>query len=137
VLEADVVTAGLIGDGHEHEKHVRPHRAVLVQDIEKLEEIQREGYPVGPGVLGENLTVRDLNVQGLPPGTRLHMDNGPLLELTEPRRPCYVMEQIDPRLQVAVAGRCGYLAKVIQPGRIFTGQIITILDEPETAHLAL
>lgn len=122
-----MVATGLVGDGHEHEKHVRPHRAVLIQDVEKLEELVREGYAVAPGILGENLTVRGLDVQRLSPGTRLRFEDGPLIELSEPRRPCYVLDQIDPRLQTAVAGRCGFLACVIEPGRVFVNQIIEVI----------
>ena len=55
VPEAEVTAEGLVGDGHEHEKHNRPHRAVLIQDLELLEELARQGFPVGPGILGENL----------------------------------------------------------------------------------
>jgi len=127
VPEAQLEAAGFAGDGHDHEKHVRPHRAVLIQDDEKLDELRREGYALESGTLGENLTVRDLNVQSLKPGTRLRLENGPLLELSEPRRPCFVLDQIDPRLQTAVTGRCGYLASVIEPGRVFEGQIIDIV----------
>jgi len=129
VPEAQLGTTGFVGDGHEHEKHNRPHRAVLIQDEEKLDELRREGYALTLGTLGENLTVRDLHVQSLAPGTRLRLENGPLLELSEPRRPCFVLDQIDPRLQTAVTGRCGYLASVIEPGRVFEGQIIDIVDD--------
>lgn len=126
VADASVETHGLVGDGHDHEKHNRSHRAVLIQDLEKLDELNREGFPLCPGTLGENLTVRGLDVQALTPGTRLRLDNGPLLELTEPRKPCFVLDQIDPRLQSAVVGRAGYLARVIESGRVYRGQSITV-----------
>lgn len=128
VPEAQLVATGLVGDGHEHEKHVRPHRAVLIQDVEKLEELTGEGFALAPGILGENLTVRGLGVQRLAPGTRLRFEDGPLIELSEPRRPCYVLDQIDPRLQTAVAGRCGYLARVIEHGRVFVNQGIEVIE---------
>jgi len=128
VPEAEVVAAGLVGDGHDHEKHIRPHRAVSIQDEEKLDDLRREGFTLGPGVMGENLTVRDLHVQDMSPGTRLRLHNGPLLELSEPRKPCFVLDQIDPRLQTAVVGRCGYLARVIEPGRVFQGQSISVVN---------
>ncbi len=134
VPEAELNATGLVGDGHEHEKHVRPHRALLIQDVEKLEELVREGFAIGPGILGENLTVRNLNVQQLSPGTRLRLDDGPLIELSEPRRPCYVLDKIDPRLQTAVAGRCGYLARVIEPGRVFVGQGVEVVEDMDEGN---
>lgn len=130
VPQAEVIEAGLVGDAHDHEKHIRPDRAVLIQDIELLGELQREGYPVAPGALGENLTVRDLHVQSLETGTRLHLEDGPILELTEPREPCFVLDAIHPTIQQAVEGRAGFMARVIQPGRVFPGQRIRVAGQP-------
>jgi MOSC domain-containing protein YiiM len=127
VIEAAEVSAnGLEGDGHDHDKHNRPHRAVLIQDMELLADLEREGFPVAPGVLGENLTTQHLDVQHREVGTRLEFEAGPTLELTEPRKPCFVLDQIHPDLQEAVAGRGGFLARVIVPGRVFVGQRITV-----------
>jgi len=117
---------GLCGDGHEHEKHCRPDRAVSIQDIELLDEIRLEGFPVAPGLMGENLTVRGLGVQTLSPGDRLVFTGGPVLELTQARKPCYVLDQIDPKLKEIVVGRCGFLARVVQPGDLQPGQSITV-----------
>lgn len=126
VDEAEVCPEGLIGDGHAHEKHRRPHRAVSIQDVELLDELIAEGYFVAPGVIGENVTVRGLRVQALAPGDRLRFANGPVLELTEPRKPCYVLDKIDPALKAAVVGRCGFLARVVTSGRLAPGQRITV-----------
>jgi len=132
VAEAELDHRGLAGDGHAHEKHVRPHRALLIQDLEMLQEFKKEGFDLPPGMLGENITVEGLNVQGMSPGTRLRLSQGPLIELSEPRRPCFVLDQIDPRLQSVVAGRCGYLARVIEPGRLFEGQGIEVIERHES-----
>jgi MOSC domain-containing protein YiiM len=129
VPAAQLVFTGLVGDGHAHEKHIRPHRALLIQDDEKLDELRREGFDLGPGTLGENLTVRHLHVQELSPGTRLRLEGGPLLELSEPRQPCFVLDQIDSRLQTAVVGRCGYLAKVVEEGPVHEGQRIDVISD--------
>lgn len=127
--EAQLAADGFVGDGHEHKKHIQPHRAVLIQDEEKLEELRLEGYALAPGAMGENLTVRGLNVQSLSPGTRLRLENGPLLQLSEPRRPCFVLDQIDSRLQEDVVGRCGYLSKVLEEGRVHEGQRIDVVSD--------
>lgn len=60
VEHAAVMPDGLVGDGHDHEKHCRPDRAVSVQDLELIEQLAAEGYSVGPGTIGENVTVRGL-----------------------------------------------------------------------------
>lgn len=128
--EAVVETSGLAGDGHAHPKHIRPHRAVLLQDLELLETLRSEGYPVGPGILGENLTVRGFNVQGLVPGTLIRLEGGPLLELTEARRPCFILDPLHPEIQTAVKGRAGMFARVVEGGRVFKGQRIFREEKP-------
>ncbi|HRY08151.1 MAG TPA: MOSC domain-containing protein [Hyphomicrobiaceae bacterium] len=133
VPAAEVEQDGLVGDGHNHEKHRRPHRAVTIQDVELLEVLRDEGYPVGPGVMGENLTVRGLHVQQMTPGDRLSFEDGPVLELTEPRRPCYVLDSIHPTVQQAAVGRCGFLARVVTTGRLFPGQKIVVRSPGEQA----
>ncbi len=128
VREAQVTCEGLSGDGHDHEKHRRSHRAVCIQDMELLDDLRAEGFPVGPGVIGENLTVRGLRVQNCSVGDRLHFEDGPVLELTEPRKPCYVLDAIHPAIQHAVIGRCGFMARVVQGGRTFPGQRVTLVS---------
>ncbi len=130
---AEVTVDGLVGDGRDHAKHAKPHRAVTIQDIELLAELEAEGYAVGPGIMGENLTVRGLHVQRLSPGDRLGFENGPLIELTEVRRPCFVLDKIHPELKKAVVARCGFLARVLKTGRFFTGQRIRVNENMNAA----
>jgi len=124
INEAEVRPDGLVGDAHNHEKHRRPNRAVSIQDIELLDELRAEGFPVAPGIIGENLTVRGLHVQQRAPGEILCFEDGPVLQLTEVRKPCYVLDKIHPDIQQAAIGRCGFMARVIQGGRVFPGQRI-------------
>jgi len=123
---ADVTVDGLVDDGHDHEKHCRPDRAVSIQDIELLDVLKTEGYDVAPGVIGENLTVRDLHVQQLAVGDRLRFENGPVIELTQPRKPCFVLDAVHPDLKDAVVGRCGFMAAVVETGQFAPGQRITV-----------
>ena len=125
VLSTDVLSQGLRGDAHDHEKHNSPLQAVSLIDLEDLEDLRREGFEVVPGATGENLTVRNLQVDSLPVGTRLTFSGGVELELTKVRQPCFVLDAIDPRLKKAIVGRCGYLAKVITPGSLSSGEFIS------------
>lgn len=123
---ADLTVDGLLGDGQEHEKHRRPHRAVSIMDVELIEDLKEEGYPVEPGTIGENLTVRDLNVQSMSVGDRIRFENGPVIELAELRKPCFVLDKIHPKLKEVVVDRCGFLARVVETGHFAPGQRITV-----------
>lgn len=126
----EVTTSGLLGDGHAHAKHNRPERAVSLFDLEILTQLQKEGFPLYPGAIGENLTIAGLHVQGLPPGTLLKIGDV-LLRLEEPRKPCYVLDAIDPNLKDVIVGRCGYMASVKRGGLIEPGMNVAQLSEAE------
>lgn len=121
---------GLQGDGRNHTKHVRPDRAVSLWDIEILDQLAAEGFPLTPGAIGENLTVEHLDVQNLSPGTNLRIGQL-VLRLEQPRKPCYVLDAIDPRLKDVIVGRCGFLASVVHPGLVTPGMEVQILHTSE------
>lgn len=116
---------GLLGDGRNHAKHIRADRAISLFDSEILEQLVGEGFPLVPGAAGENLTVSGLHVQSMAPGTLLQIGDV-TLRLEQPRKPCYVLDSIDPRLKFAIDGRCGYMASVIQEGTLLPRMTIGI-----------
>ena len=122
----EVVEAGLVGDGHDHEKHNTPKQAVCLIDVEVLERVAAEGFDVGPGALGENMTVRDADLESCGLGDRIRFEHGPLLEITKRRKPCYVLDAIDPTLKVAMIDRIGWYAKVLKPGTVRPGDAFAI-----------
>ena len=125
VQDVYVKTAGLEGDGHNHEKHRNPLQAVCLQDIEKLQELCQEGFDLTCGSIGENLTVCRLDVQRLPIGTILEFSGGVVLELTKIRKPCYVLDSINPKLKEVIIDRCGFYARVLREGTLKQGERIS------------
>lgn len=127
---------GLQGDGHNHPKHYRPAQAVSLQDIETLNELNREGYPLTPGMTGENVNVSGVGVNALPIGARLTFGGGVEIEITRKRPPCYVLDAIDPRLKKAILGRCGAYARVVRGGLLENGAEVSI-HVPESLEVSV
>jgi MOSC domain-containing protein YiiM len=121
-----IVVSGLVGDGHDHEKHNHPDHAVCLLDVEAIERFVAEGFPLVPGAVGENLTLRGVDVQSLSPGDRLRFAGGVELEITKARKPCFVLDAIDPALKVAAVGRIGVLARVIAGGMVEVGERVDV-----------
>jgi MOSC domain-containing protein YiiM len=126
-LEAVIVESGIEGDLHNHEKHRRLNRALSLLDLELLHELQAEGYRVEPGAIGENLTLSGVHVQSLAEGTRLAIGDI-IIRLEQPRKPCYVLDPIDPKLKDVLVGRCGYMASVERGGAIRPGMTVRVLE---------
>ena len=121
-----VTTDGLEGDAHDHEKHNTPLQAICLMSVEVLDDLRSEGFDVAPGVMGENLTVRGLDVDALQPGDRLVLSGGVELEYTKKRKPCYVLDSISEDLKHVVRGRCGGYTKVITAGEVRAGETIHV-----------
>ncbi len=131
LLEVEVSAEGIRGDLHAHEKHNRPDRALSLFDIEVLQQLIEEGFPLEPGSIGENLTVKGLHIQELPAGTLLGIGDV-IVRLEAPRKPCYVLDAIDPRLKEIIVGRCGYMASIVRGGVIRPGVTIARIGSEGT-----
>ena len=126
VASVFVSFAGLAGDAHNHEKHRTPLQAVCLQDVEKLRDLAAEGFSLASGTTGENFTVENLFVNQLPIGSVLEFEQGLVLEITKIRKPCYVLDSIDSKLQESIVGRCGMYARVLKEGFVSVGEILRV-----------
>lgn len=85
---AAVRKTGLEGDRQRDlEYHGGPQRAVSLYSLELIEALRKEGHPIAPGTIGENLTVAGLDWSALRPGMRLEIGEVSI-ELTSHAAPC-------------------------------------------------
>src|SRR5690606_12882755 len=80
-------------------------RQVHLVHAELLEELQRNGHPVVPGSIGENLTTTGLDLLALPRGTKLHVGPDAVIVITGLRNPCRQLDEFSPGLTAAVLDR--------------------------------
>jgi MOSC domain-containing protein YiiM len=87
--EARLTTSGIEGDGHDHLGiHGGAERAVCLYSLERIEALRAEGHPIGPGAIGENLTLAGIDWDGVVPGTRVEIGDSVVLEVTRYTTPC-------------------------------------------------
>ena len=72
---------------------------------ELIDELVSQGFEVGPGVMGENVTTRGIDLLGLPRGTRLHLGAQSVVEITGLRNPCKQLNAYQEGLMQAVLDR--------------------------------
>ena len=94
---------------------------------ELFAELALAGFRVVPGQLGENITTRGIDLLNLPLGTRLHLGNRAIVELTGLRSPCKQIEDFQPGLLEQVVSRdvankvlakAGVMAVVLRAGEV-------------------
>ena len=120
-------------------------RQVHLIHAELHDELSRKGIAVSAGQMGENITTRCVDLLGLPTGTRLHLGEAAVVEVTGLRNPCAQLDRIQPGLMAATLERsaegklirkAGIMAIVIVAGQVSPGDAIRI-ELPAQPHQPL
>lgn len=114
---------GIDGD----RKGGHPNRNLNVMDQEMLDALADEGYPTGPGVLGENLIIAGVDISSLAEGSRLRIGLEAEIEVVRLREPCDKLTALDPRMPDSVIDRVGVMARVVESGVIRVGDAVAVL----------
>lgn len=142
---------GVEGDAHMGEtvKHrsrvakdpTQPNlRQVHLIHAELHDELHDKDFDVKPGTMGENITTRGIDVLELPRGTRLHIGETAIVEVTGLRNPCYQLDghqdglmkaSLDKDENGALIRKAGIMGIVIADGSVAAGDTIRAELPPE------
>ena len=137
---------GVAGDAHmgttvKHRSRVRrdptqPNlRQVHLIQAELLDELRTMGFVVKPGELGENVTTSGIDLLALPAGTRLHLGDDAVVEITGLRNPCAQIDEFQQGLMAATLDRdadgnlvrkAGVMSVVLRDGDVRPGDAVGI-----------
>jgi MOSC domain-containing protein YiiM len=115
--------------------HGGPDRAVYAYAAEDTEWWENElGRELGPGIFGENLTLRGVDVTGALVGERW-MIGTTVLQVTCPRVPCWKLAKRmeDPFFikRFAQARRPGGYLRIVEDGELAAGDAVEIVHHPD------
>jgi MOSC domain-containing protein YiiM len=137
--EAKISLGGIENDYNlyrQTQKGGDPDMALLLLPAETLDELRREGWPVRPGDLGENVTTSGISYESLRPPRRLRLGTV-VAQTSRPCEPCdnlfllpYVGRERGPSFLKVMLGRRGWFARVLVPGLVRKGDPIDLLDGP-------
>jgi len=147
---------GVDGDAHagvtvQHLSRIRKDptqpnlRQVHLIHAELHDELRAQGFTVGAGQMGENITTRGVDLLGLPRGTRLRLGTTAVVEVTGLRNPCNQLNTFSDGLLGAVLGRdehgevvrrAGIMGVVVHSGQVRPGDTI-VVDRPAGPHVPL
>jgi len=147
---------GVEGDAHLGERV--KHRSRVARDPsqpnlrqvhlihgELHDELRKAGFALSAGQMGENITTRGVDLLGLPAGTRLHLGDSAVVEVTGLRNPCAQLNRIQPGLMAATLDReedgnlvrkAGIMGVVIASGEVCPGDPIRV-ELPPRPHQPL
>lgn len=149
-----VAGLGVRGDAHfgatvQHRSRVaadptQPNlRQIHLIHSELHDELTVEGFQVGPGSLGENITTRGIDILALPTGTILKIGEDVLIALTGLRNPCAQLDHFQEGLLQAVVEhdtegnlirKAGVMAVVLRGGWVRIGDRILAALPPVPHH---
>ena len=145
--------AGLGVEGDAHMGVTVKHRSRVARDPsqpnlrqvhlihgELHDELRAAGFAVSAGQMGENVTTRGVDLLALPTGTRLHLGENAVVEVTGLRNPCAQLDGIQPGLMAATLARdahrkltrkAGVMAIVSAGGDVRPGDPVHVELPPE------
>ena len=122
IAEAELVEQyGLKGDAHAG----NGERQVSLLSLEKIELFRSKGANVNFGAFGENIVADGIDFAALPIGTKLRCVNA-LLEISKIGKECHKHCAIYHRMGDCIMPREGVFARVLQGGKIKTGDEIYV-----------
>lgn len=121
-------------------------RQVHLLHAELFEELAQAGFMLAPGLMGENVTTRGLDLLALPAGARLRLGREAIVEVTGLRNPCAQLDGLQRGLMAATLARdaagglvrkAGVMAIVLAGGEVRPGDAIGVeLPPPPHRRLA-
>jgi MOSC domain-containing protein YiiM len=115
-------------------------RQVHLIHAELHDELTAAGFEIAPGLMGENVTTRGVDLLGLPTGTRLRLGETATIEVTGLRNPCAQLDGIQKGLMAATLDRdnegnlirkAGIMAVVLTDGEVRPNDPIHVELPPE------
>ncbi|MBI3930562.1 MAG: MOSC domain-containing protein [Chloroflexi bacterium] len=117
---------GLVDDAHADSG---THRQVSLLALASIEKMQSLGIELDCGGLAENLTVAGLELISLPIGTRLAIEQGVILEVTQIGKECHTACAIRRQVGYCIMPTEGIFARVIKGGLVKTGDEIKVIKD--------
>jgi MOSC domain-containing protein YiiM len=110
--------------------------------VELHDFLNNAGFDISPGLMGENITTRGVDLMNLPSGTNLVFGEGATIQITGLRQPCFKLNRLRPGLMKAsfLRDQCnrfvpnaGVMGIVVRGGAVSRGDAIEI-NLPEGPH---
>jgi MOSC domain-containing protein YiiM len=110
-------------------------RQVHLLHAELHDELAGKGFAVTPGLMGENITTRGIDLLGLPKGAIVRLGADAAVEITGLRNPCYQLDALQQGLMAAclektadgeLVRKAGVMGVVLAGGEVRAGDAVIV-----------
>jgi MOSC domain-containing protein YiiM len=158
IQESIRLVKGLGVDGDAHLGERVQHRSRVARDpsqpnlrqvhlihAELFDELEKLGFEVAPGFMGENITTSGIELLALSAGTHIHLGQRAVVEVTGLRNPCHHLDVLQKGLMAATLDRdaagelvrkAGIMGVVLVDGEVEPGDLIRV-EQPDGAQIPL
>ena len=133
ISSAMVTKSGMQGDYNNYrsvELDDTPDQALLLMPIEMIEQLNKEGWPIKSGDIGENITTLDIPYNEFQPNTKFKIGESEF-QISYACTPChnleflpYVGKQKGNEFIKTMVNRRGWYARVLKEGKVKVGDKI-------------
>ncbi len=133
-ISASLTTDHAVGGNERFSRRIKGSPIRLITE-ELLEELKHHEAELRPGVLGENIMIRGLDLSTLPNGTKLLIGMTAIVELTEFQHPLKHLEQVRKQLRdrtenllalPSASPKTGLSGVILRGGRVYPGDKILV-----------
>jgi len=119
-------------------------RQVHLLHAELFDELAAKGFAVTPGLMGENVTTRGVDLLGLSEGAIVRLGPDAVVRITGLRNPCYQLDELQQGLMAAclekrgaeLVRKAGVMGVVLVGGEVRAGDAVAV-EPPSGPHVAL
>jgi MOSC domain-containing protein YiiM len=115
---------GIEGDAHASSEW---HRQVSLLALESINKMRDAGLEVHPGDFAENITTEGMDLVSLPVGTKIHIGNEVVGEVSQIGKECHTRCAIYYQAGDCVMPKEGIFIKVVKGGKVAPGDVIEIV----------
>jgi MOSC domain-containing protein YiiM len=109
-------------------------RQVHLLQVELFAELAAQGFEITPGLMGENVTTRGIDLLALPAGAIVRLGAEAAVRITGLRNPCYQLDELQPGLMAAclekrgdeLVRKAGVMGVVLSGGEVRAGDMVVV-----------
>ncbi|MEE2876716.1 MAG: MOSC domain-containing protein [Candidatus Neomarinimicrobiota bacterium] len=137
VEQAQITSNGIESDYNDYrttKKDNHPDMALLLMPVETIRELNKEGWPIEVGDIGENIITEGIAMDTFKPNLKFDIGSAQI-QISYECDPCYKLHSLPyvgqdrgPEFVKTMMGRRGWYARVLKAGEVSVGNACEMVE---------